>query len=199
MRKTSPGIKSWNKDEVMFQKGDNLNYIYLLVKGLAVCEIMGANGKVLRVDEFRTTDIIGASFAFGNDNQLPYNVIAKEHSKALVVKKGEFKRRFFHDERVMNNLLNIISRWSQRQINRLKLLGINTLRGKVAYFLLECAYNNRYVSYKLDKTQSEMAEMFGVARQSVSRILKEFQQNKWIISKAKSITIIDEKTLRSFI
>ncbi len=192
-------IRTWEKDDIILHNGDDLKHIYILVKGVAVCEIMGYSGKILRVDEIKAADIIGNTFIFGKESKIPYDVIAKEFVRALIIPKDIVLKYFLKNERILSNYLNGISSWSQKQSKRLTLLGLNTLKGKVAYYLLECAKNKKCTSYKLDNTQNELAEMFGVARQSINRIIKDLYESDIIENKGKKITILNEKALQSLL
>ena len=192
-------IKTWDKGDIILHSGDDLKHFYILVKGTAVGEIMGFDGKVLRIEELRATDTIGSAFIYGNNSKIPYDVVATEFVRALVIKKDILLRYFMGDERLLNNYFNVVTNWAQNQSKRLKLLGLNTLKGKVAYFFLECAKNQNCNSYKLDKTQIELAEMFGVARPSIGRVIKELDDSRIIESKGKMITIIDEKALKKLL
>ncbi len=188
-------IKTWEKDEIMLHYGDNLNHLYILVKGIAICEIMSFRGKVLRVDELTSADIIGNSFIYGKNSKIPYDVIAKTFTRAIMIKKDIFMNVFLKNERILTNYLNIINSWSRKQTKKLKLLGLSTLKGKVAYYLLECAKNKNCTSYKIDNTQCELAEMFGVARQSITRVIKELDNKNIIESKGKKVSILNKEAL----
>ncbi len=199
IKSTEYKIKTWGKDEIIMHNGDNLKHLYMLVKGIAICEIMSFSGKVLRVDELIAADIIGSNFLFGKDSEIPYDVVAKEFVRAIVIRKEVFLKLFLKDERILTNYLNSINNWSRKQSKRLKLLGLNTLKGKVAFYLLECAKNKNCTSYRIDNTQCELAEMFGVARQSITRVIKSLDESNIIESKGKKISIIDKKALQSLL
>lgn len=192
-------VKTWEKDDIILHNGDDLQHFYILVKGTAVGEMMGFDGKILRVEELKATDTIGSAFIYGKNSKIPYDIVAKDFVRALVIKKDVLIKYFMDDERLMKNYFNVVTNWAQNQSKRLKLLGLNTLKGKVAYYFLECAKNQNCNSYKLDKTQTELAEMFGVARPSISRAIKELDESNIIESKGKMITIVNEKALEKLL
>ena len=55
--------------------------------------------------------------------------------------------------------------------------------------------NQETSSVVLDKSQEELADYFGVARQSLLRLLKEFQSNGLIKFKRRNIDILDRDGL----
>ena len=199
IKHTDYKIKTWGKDEIIIHNGDSLNYLYLIARGCVICEVMSFSGKVLRIGELGAAEIIGSNFLFGQNNKIPFDIVAKESVKAILIRRSHFIKLMMSDERIMTNYLNNIANWSHVQSKRLKLLGLNSLKGKVAYYLIECAESKNCTSYTLDNNQHELAEMFGVARQSITRIIKHLDENKIISSKGKKIAILDEEALRSLI
>lgn len=192
-------VKIYDKGEIIIHNGDEIDNLLIIVKGSAVGEIMGFEGKILRVEELQAPDAIGCAFIYGKTNKIPYDVIAKEKLKALVIPKKDLLNLFMKNEKLLVNFFNVLTNRAHKQSNRLKILGLNTLKGKVAYHLLECAKENNSNSYKLCKTQNDLAEMFGVARPSIGRIFKELDDSCIIESKGKQITILDNNRLKELL
>ena len=192
-------VKTFEKGEIIMHNGDKIETLFILVRGTAVGEIMGFDGKILRIEDLRAPDAIGCAFIYGNDNKIPYDVIAKENVKALAVSKTDLLKTFMTNEKLLSNFLNILTNRAQCQTNRLKLLGLNTLKGKVAYYILECSTKCGSNKLKIDKTQNDLAELFGVARPSIGRIFKELDNNCIIEAKGKQISIINKTALQELL
>jgi len=192
-------VRTFEKGEIILHNGEKVETLLILVKGTAVGEIMGFDGKILRIEDLKAPDAIGCAFIYGNDNKIPFDVIAKEYVKALAISKTELLKIFMSNEKLLANFLNILTNRAQCQTNRLKLLGLNTLKGKVAYHILECAKKCNSDILKLDKTQNDLAELFGVARPSIGRIFKELDDNCIIESKGKHVTILNKKALEELL
>jgi len=190
-------VRTFEKGEIIYHHGDEVNNLILLVKGSVIGEIMGFEGKVLRIEELKAPDSIGSSFIYGNNNTIPFDIVAKTFVKALVISKSDLLKTFMSNEKLLSNYLNILTNSAQCQTKRLKLLGLNTLKGKVAYYILECAEEIKSDIFKLDKTQNDLAELFGVARPSIGRIFKELDDENIIETKGKHISIINKTELQT--
>lgn len=192
-------VKTFEKGEIIYHNGTEVDTLHIIVKGRVVGEIMGFEGKVLRVEELKAPDAIASAFIYGNDCTIPYDVIAKEFVKTLTVSKRDLLKLFMSNEKLLSNYLNILTNRAQCQTKRLKLLGLNTLKGKVAYYILECAQEAKTDTFKLEKTQNDLAELFGVARPSIGRIFKELDDSFVIEAKGKQITIVNEDALNKLL
>ncbi len=188
-------VVEYCKGDIIFSNGDVINSLLIIVKGNIVGEVIGAEGKVLHIEEFKAPDALGSAFLFGKDNTIPYDIVAKSDTRLLEIPKRNLLKFLMSDERILQNYLNIITCRAQNQSHKIKLLGLNTLKGKVAYYLNEQLKKGNSDSFVLDKTQSELAEMFGVARPSVSRVLKEMDELGIIIINRKVVTVINIPTL----
>lgn len=189
IKATKHKVKTFDKGEIIAHHGDKINNLYIIVKGIVVGESMGYDGKILRIEELKAPDTIAASFIYGKDNSLPYDFVAKEFTKALIIQKDDLMQLFMSNENLLTNYFNIISCRAQVQSNQMKMLGLSSLKGKVAQYLIDLSRIEKSPSFIINKTQSDLSEMFGVARPSISRILKELDEKEIIQSKGKKVTI----------
>ena len=74
------------------------------------------------------------------------------------------------------------------------MISLKSLRKKLATFFLEktTAENN---SFNLKRSRTQLAEFFGVQRQSLSRSLKEMEDDSIIKLKGRNVNIIDRNKL----
>lgn len=189
IKKTKHKVKTFEKDEIIVHHGEKINCLYIIVKGIVVGESMGYEGKILRIEELIAPDAIAASFIYGKDNSIPFDYVAKEFTKTLVIQKEELMKLLMSDEKLLTNYFNIISCRAQTQSHKLKMMGLNTLKGKIAQHLIDQSNLNGSLCFMMNKTQNDLSEMFGVARPSISRILKELDDKNIILAKGKSICI----------
>lgn len=82
--------------------------------------------------------------------------------------------------------------------NRLQLLSIKTIKGKLAHFLLENSSSDGK-PFIINRTQTQLAEFFGVARPSLARSLSEMVQDGIISINKKEYIILNPKGLRELL
>ena len=100
--------------------------------------------------------------------------------------------------KVLTNFLNNISSRSQFLSHKLQFLNFKTIREKIAYFLLQHT-DDRLHSMELKSTQQQLAEMFGVTRPSLARVLSEMQREKLFIIEKKTVTLLNKQKLRDIL
>lgn len=76
-----------------------------------------------------------------------------------------------------------------------ELLSFQTIKGKIAHFILQMLVRSGKDEFVLEKSQNELAEMFGVTRPSLSRALRELHSESIIKVDGKNIKILDKNRL----
>ena len=192
-------VKSFTKGEVVASAGEEYKNLYIIVKGSVVGEIIDFEGRVLRIEELNAPDTIATAFIFGENNALPVDITAVKDTKVLVFSKNELVKLFKRNEMVLQNYLDIMANKMQHLSRKIKLLGLHTIRGKIAHYLLELVKKCNCDTVKMPNTQEELALMFGVARPSIARTLKELNEEGIIEGKGKNISIINKAALSALL
>jgi len=100
-------------------------------------------------------------------------------------------------EGVLTNFINILSSRAQFLSGKLRFLSFSSLRGKISQYLLDLARNQGSDQFVIPLSQTQLSELFGVARPSVGRVLVELNQEGLILSEGKQVTILDRERLQS--
>ena len=95
--------------------------------------------------------------------------------------------------------MDIMANRAQFLSNQLKLLGLNSIKGKIAHYLLGQVKEQGADDICIPHTQEELSETFGVARPSVARTLKRMNEEGIISSRGKNISIIDRSRLSALL
>jgi CRP-like cAMP-binding protein len=188
-------VKEYPKGALIFQSGDTYAGLQLIIEGAVIGEIIDFEGRTIRIEELRAPDTIGSAFLFGDDNRLPVNVTATENTRLLIIQRDELVKLFRTNVKLLYNYLDIISNRAQYLSRKIKLLGLQSIKGKVAHYLLDQVNKSENDTLKLSNTQLEIAELFGVTRPSLSRVLRELHHTGYISAKGKNITIINKTAL----
>jgi CRP-like cAMP-binding protein len=91
--------------------------------------------------------------------------------------------------------MSIISNRAQFLSNKIKFLSFQSIKGKLALYLLERVKMTGSDTIILDKSQAQLAELFGVTRPSLGRAVRELHEDMLIEAKAKQIKILDKQRL----
>jgi CRP/FNR family transcriptional regulator, dissimilatory nitrate respiration regulator len=106
---------------------------------------------------------------------------------------------FTQQEQVLLNYLNIMANRAQLLSKKIKLLGLNNIRGKVAHFLLEQVKKQNRTDIVLKHTHEQLANMFGISRPSLTRVIREIHNNGIIHAAGKRISIMNKKALSDYL
>jgi CRP-like cAMP-binding protein len=120
--------------------------------------------------------------------------MALSDGELLVIEKPEFLRVLEADERLLVNFLNMISNRSQFLSEKIKFLNFKTIKGKLAYFILQKADAGGEI-INTGMTQSDLADFFGVTRPSIARALGEMEEAGYISAKGRIVRILDRTAL----
>lgn len=185
-------IKMFRKDEVIFFREEKVDGLFIVINGILSAEMLKDNGDVQKIENLTDGDIIGSAFIFGKENSLPVDLIVLEEGKLLHIDKNNLLKGFNISEKFLINFLNEISDKTQFLSNKVwKSFNNKTIKEKMLDYILENTSNNRVV---FKHSVKELAELFGVSRPSLSRVISEFVEeeiikrdgkNKFILNKEK--------------
>jgi len=191
-------IKSYTKNELIVRQGDVCDSLYMLTLGSVKTEMITENGNILGIEIIKAPRPLAPAFLFSDNNHFPVDVTALEEVEIMKIPKEEIIRLMMTNPDFMKQFLTHNSNRTQFLTNRLQLLSIKTIKGKIAHFLLE-SMTDEGKTFTINRNQTELAEFFGVARPSLARSLSELIQDGIIRMDKKQFTILDSKSLRSLL
>lgn len=188
-------IKTYTKNEVIVRQGDVCDSLYMLTLGSVKTEMITENGNILGIEIIKAPRPLAPAFLFSDNNHFPVDVTALEEVEIMKIPKEEIMRLMTTNPDFMKQFLTHNSNRTQFLTNRLQLLSIKTIKGKVAHFLLENSPCNGQ-PFEINRNQTELADFFGVARPSLARSLSEMVQDGILMINKKEYTILNSKELR---
>lgn len=191
-------IKTYKKNKILFRQGDLCDALYILVTGSVKTEMITENGNLLGVEIINAPRPLAPAFIFSSNNRFPVDVTAIEDVEVIRIPKVEVMRLMNEHPDFMQQFLQHSANRTQFLTNRLQLLSIKTIKGKIAHFLLEQA-GEEGLTFRINRNQKELAEFFGVARPSLARSLSEMIEDKVIEVNKKEYKILDMKKLRDLL
>jgi CRP-like cAMP-binding protein len=194
LKKVHYRIRHYSPGSVVAISGDPVDCLNIVLSGAVKGEMVDFDGRVVKIEEIYAPGAIAAGFLFGEKNRFPVTVIAITGTDMLSIGKQDFIRLLRMEDTVLVNFLDMISNRSQFLSEKIRFLAFRTLRAKLANYILQEA-GKTTASIVLDKTQSDLAEMFGVARPSIARTLSEMEKDGYIEADRKNIRIVDREGL----
>lgn len=184
----------YKKNDVIVNASDPCTELMILAQGSVKGEMIDYSGKTIKIEDIHAPKPLAVAFLFGIQNRFPVNVTALEPTEVFRLEKKNVLILMQLEAQFLKNYLNMVCNKAQFLTSKLEFLSFKTIREKLANYLLSNIdkATNRVT---LTKSQEELADYFGVARQSLLRLFKEFQTNNLINFKRRDIEILDAEGL----
>ncbi|WP_303924113.1 Crp/Fnr family transcriptional regulator [Draconibacterium sediminis] len=191
-------VRKFEKDAIVVQGGEEVTNLFVVLSGSVRGEMIDYSGKTVKIEDIEAPRPLAAAFLFGKENKFPVTVTANKKAELLAIPVVEFLKLLQLNTRLLRNYLNSISTRAQFLSQKLHFLSFKTIKEKVAHFLLQQA-GERFHSFELKNTQQQLAELFGVTRPSLARVLGEMQSENLIKIEKKTVTLLDKRGLNSLL
>ncbi len=188
-------VHKYNRNELIFLSGDHIKFFYIVVEGVVAGEMVNNNGKIMRIESIHAGKTIAPAFLFADFQQFPVNVIAETDCKILSFSRETLMDMMEKNPRLMMNMINIISGKTQFLALKIKSIFLQTIRGKIALYLLDLSNKYNDKEFKIPKTQNQLAHDFNVTRPSVARVFSNMKKKNIIEVSNRKVKIIDELEL----
>lgn len=186
--------KTFSQGQMIAQAGEDCKYLICVLEGSVKGEMVDYSGKTIKIEDIGSPRALAIAFLFGKNSHYPVNIISNEETKLLFIPKSETLLLMQTSQAFLRNFLNAVSSRTQFLSNKIKFLSFKTIKGKLAQYFLQIAGDDSD-EIELPVSQTALADMFGVARPSVARALKEMSDEKIIRIERRKIRILDRKAL----
>lgn len=187
--------KEYKKDEIVANSDDECRNLLIVLEGSVKGEMVDFSGKTIKIEDIESPRALAPAFLFGKNNRYPVTIVANNRVTILSISKETFIEMLMSNKRILTNYLNSISNRAQFLSTKIRFLSFQTIKGKIAHFLLQIRQKMNSDSFVLPKSQSEMSELFGVARPSLGRAIRELDRDGLIKAEGKNIEIKDREGL----
>ncbi|MFT3739542.1 MAG: Crp/Fnr family transcriptional regulator [Breznakibacter sp.] len=187
-------FKSYSKGQMVAQGGEECRNLYIVVEGSVKGEMNDYSGKTIKIEDIEAPRPLAVAFLFGHANQYPVSIVANNDVVLLAIPRENVLQLMQNNRTVLLNYLNVVSNRAQFLSDKLRFLSFRSLKGKVAHYLMQLS-GGKAIEVVLPKSQEELAEMFGVARPSLGRTIREMHNEGLIRASAKYIQIVDKQGL----
>lgn len=192
-------VRRYHIDDLIALSGDTINSLLLIVEGSAKGEMIDFAGKTIKIEDIESPRPLAPAFLFGNNNRFPVNIVANNDVVIIAFQKKEFLKMLALSPKILHNYLDIISNRAQFLSGKLKFLSFQSIKGKIAHYLLAISTANNSSELLLNKSQTELAELFGVARPSLARAIGDLNREGIISVKGKIIKILEPDKLSALL
>ena len=183
------------KGETVARQGDEIKHLYLLVKGTVRTEMITQEGNLLEIEFIDAVRPLAPAFMFAQNNRFPVDVITIEECHFLLIPKDVWLNEMMRNEILLSNFLRVNSNMSVFLSQKLQMISIKSIKGKLSLFILEHTTEEKN-SFILKRNRTQLAEYFGVQRPSLARSISELVEQGVIAIDKRQITVLKRDELR---
>lgn len=187
-------VKAFHPGEVIAQAATACNHVRVILEGMVAGEMMDMTGRILKIEDLGPSKMIAPAFLYGRRKSYPVNVISSDEVTLWQMQRDDFSKLLQKDIRLLNNFLNAISNRAQFLSEKIRFLSFPTLRAKIAYLFLQYAAGEP--AFRLPLTHQQLSELFGVARPSLTREIRQMNNEGLIVAERDMIRIPDMQRLK---
>lgn len=191
--------KIYRKNDIIAHDGNAIQGQYVLLRGSVRGEMVNSSGKIIKIEDIEGSHLIAPAFLFGDENHYPVDVIANRECECIFFIKQTFIRLLQMNETVLKNYLDMVSGRAQFLSNKIKFLSFQTIKGKIAHYLLKQIKMKKSSIVELPYSHAKLADLFGVTRPSLTRELRELDKEKIILAEGRQINILDKNRLEEYV
>jgi CRP-like cAMP-binding protein len=186
-------VQDFEEGRIVLLAGCAYDDLRVILEGEAAAEMTSAEGKTVIVETLGPSDVVAAAVLFSPTRRLPVTLIARTKLRLALIPRAlllELSARF---PPLLEALLGDMGRRVAFLADKYRSLSFATLRERLADWLLRSAARGpEGLEVRLESSKERLAEVFGVARPSLSRELGELEERGLVEVKGRRIRILDE-------
>jgi CRP-like cAMP-binding protein len=193
-------VRHFRRGEVLFHEGDPGDALFIVASGAIKVVVPSDEGEEAILATLRRGDFLG-ELALLDGAPRSASAIALEATDTLTLPRAQFRALTSMEPAIRDALLAALARELRRLTTHVAELHFLDLTGRLAARLARLAEENGEVmpdgSIRLDAplTQSDLAAMIGATRQSVNKLLREFEQDGLLRLERDTIVVPDVQAL----
>lgn len=186
--------KHYKKNEIIFFEGEPGEYIYIIESGKIKMVKMLASGEEHILNIFKPGDLIAEIVVFDSQDY-PATAISMDESLVYLLARQDLEKILLEFPRITVEFLRVISnrlRMAQKNVRDLSLKNSTARTAGILNYLARKHGNKNsaeQIEIAISLTQTDLANMIGTSRETVSRILSQFEEDNLITTSRKKIII----------
>ena len=186
--------RSYPKGSVILFQDDPGDSLFVLRDGRVKVVLIGEDGREVILGVLEPGAHFG-ELALIDDQPRSAHVIAMEDAQLLVLRREDFRRRVEANPTVAWALLTELSRRLRRADVKIGGLVLLDVPGRIARLLLDLADESGSEQVEKPLTHQTIAQMIGASRETVSRAMKDFQEEGLIRVERRRIAVANRDAL----
>jgi CRP-like cAMP-binding protein len=187
--------RAYRKDAFLFLADEEAQGFYYILKGEVRVFRMDDSGKELEIVRLRPGDFFGEAIAL-LQGKFPAFARAAQDTEVLFFERPAVFRELEKNPAAAMFWLLLLARKCQVLNRRIETLGLRTVRQRLAQYLLSFCRNDEPFHFDLSIKKVELARQLGTISETLSRNLRQLQEEGLIEVRRRQISIKSPRRLR---
>ncbi len=195
-------VRRYKKNMIVFMEAEPGEALFFIIAGKVKIYKLAEDGREQILHILKEGDVF-AEIVFIDRGNYPATAQVLEDSQIGMIRNDDFEKLVRQNPDIALKLLRVMTyRLRQAQI-QIRDIALKDTYGRVAGMLLMLGKehgvkNDEGLKIDLALSRQELANLIGTTRETVTRILSDFNKSKVIRLERQEILILDEKKLRSW-
>ncbi|OGW40545.1 MAG: hypothetical protein A2Y97_06540 [Nitrospirae bacterium RBG_13_39_12] len=186
-------IEEFKKNDTVLHEEDTNEFMYIILFGKVKVVQMTEDGKEIILAIHKTDEFFG-EISLIDGKTSPATVLTTESSLIAFISKKEFFSLMTNQDKIRDKILQIMCSRLRESWRRIYILNFKSASDRVKKLFLMLSHDNGKKTHEglildIKLTHQNIADMTGLSRETVTRILDRLQKDKYI-------TILDNKFIR---
>ncbi len=174
-------IKNFKKNEFILREENTNEYMYIILDGEAKVVQTTDAGKEIIMSVHQSGDFFG-ELSLIDGKTAPAAVCATRDSVTAIISKNDFYSLLLSQNKVLENVLRILCSRLRESMKKIQILNFNNAaqRIKMLFLMLSESYGEESAEgtiLKIKLIHQDIADMTGLTRETVTRILDKWRKN----------------------
>lgn len=194
-------LKSLNSDQLLFQQGDDLTYIYYVFDGAIKLFRSTRKGNEKIIEVVESGQSFGEGVLFEGAPKYPVSSIAMKPCVIVSIKADKYLNILKSSNNLCINMLGHLSRRLHWMLKELDKQTLHNASFRIVDYFLSQVLESEGVAYDLCLTipKRDIASRLSIKPETFSRALKSLLKKDLISIEDKHITLKDVKKLRHLV
>ena len=195
IEKTKFHFLKYQSGEQVVKKGEECTHLKFLISGTVKSEMANNSGKIKVSEEIHAPNVLAPAHMFGWNTTYPATITAVDETGVMQIDKASFVQLLQKEPIFLINLLNIISRRSQKSIETFLSLSSGDMKEKLAFWVLSFT-QTKSTNIRIICKQKDLYSFFGVQRSVFMNALNELKEEGILDFNSREIVILDRQKLK---
>ena len=192
--------KKCSKDTIILLEDEEGDTLFVILKGKVKVTTFSESGKEVIFSILNEGDFFG-DMSLLDGKPRSATVISVEESELRLIRRSDFSKLLETHPGIALKLFEELTSRLRKADERIESLALLDVTGRIAGILLQLAdergeKSDESILIKSRPTHQELANMVGTTRETVTRVLKQLENKKYIYMEGKDLTIINPENFK---